>query len=563
MLRTYLKLSLVIILCATKQLTAQIINHSASFMPDVTCNGVTFSLTTANAYPDTNHKIINYWGDGSTSIVSILPYATTTTFSHFFNYPGTYTVKHVLSDNSDSVSFSYEHKACQLAHINSFYDDNNNCNFDSPTDFYITLPLTIKVDSANVTIDTIRVSGGFYYPMYGPVGTPYTFKVISTTPGTQINCPVNNTITYTVSNIVNAYPDESFSIGSAGTTGTFDLSENVTVRAGRHHAQANILVYNSYFNAQNALLTMNFSQKYVFISASNNPAANGNTLTWNLGLLPPMTSVNLTTDFEVPGPWLLPGDTVHSDYYLTPIAGDSNTLNNIIIHEDTICSSYDPNYIDVTPKGYITAGTKLNYTIEFENTGNAPANNISILDTLPNDLLPHTLDIVNSSAFMEFSLNRITSGAYVAKFDFPNINLLDSSHHDDCTGMVIFTINTKTGLAPGTYIPNRAGIYFDDNEVVMTNSATNMIGIPQSVNTMSNVTHTNLYPNPVADILTINTDVTVYNSVEISNTIGQIMLQQNITQNETKVNVKSLPAGIYFATLKGEGGSKTIKFEKL
>jgi hypothetical protein len=66
----------------------------------------------------------------------------------------------------------------------------------------------------------------------------------------------------------------------------------------------------------------------------------------------------------------------------------------------------------------------------------------------------------------------------VVKFDFPGINLPDSSHHGYCTGFVQFNVMTRSGLADGTVLPDRAGIYFDDNEVILTNTVTNTILIP-------------------------------------------------------------------------------------
>src|SRR5205814_3315952 len=64
----------------------------------------------------------------------------------------------------------------------------------------------------------------------------------------------------------------------------------------------------------------------------------------------------------------------------------------------------------------------LEYTIQFENTGNAPAENIAVLDTLPANLDLKTLDIVASSAAMNLAI--IKSGGYnIAKFDFPGIHL--------------------------------------------------------------------------------------------------------------------------------------------
>lgn len=128
---------------------------------------------------------------------------------------------------------------------------------------------------------------------------------------------------------------------------------------------------------------------------------------------------------------------------------------------------------------------------------------------------------------------------------------------------VIFTVNTKTGLKDGTKIDNRAGIYFDYNDVVMTNTAQNIIGLPTAVETFSTPSQVTVYPNPANDILTINTTGNSFSTLSITKAIGQSVLDQYINATQTKVNIKSLPAGIYYLTLRGESGIKVQKFQKL
>lgn len=167
-----------------------------------------------------------------------------------------------------------------------------------------------------------------------------------------------------------------------------------------------------------------------------------------------------------------------------------------------------------------------------------------------------------ASAAMDLTV--LHNGGYnVVRFDFPNINLRDSSHHSECDGAVIFTVNTKTGLKDGTKIDNRAGIYFEYNDVVMTNTAQNIIGLPTAVETFSTPSQVTVYPNPVNDILTINTVISSYNTFTITNTIGQSVLLETINATQTKVSVKSLPAGMNYLTLRGESGIKVQKFQKL
>jgi uncharacterized repeat protein (TIGR01451 family) len=257
------------------------------------------------------------------------------------------------------------------------------------------------------------------------------------------------------------------------------------------------------------------------------------------------------------------GDTVNYTFTVDPIVGDTDSVNNIVIVEDTIFGAWDPNHISVSPQGYITAGTKLKYSVMFENTGNAPAQNIYVLDTLPDQADLNSLRMITASAPMYTTIFE-SGGHNIVRFEFPNINLPDSVHYPyNCTGMFSYTINTKPGLAPGTFIDNRAGIYFDNNDVVMTNSVRNIIASPQYVQFVNAADNIKLYPNPATNQLIISADEHVYRSFTITNSMGQLMLQDEVRGTNTTLNIKRLPAGIYYVTLKGTEGNEVRKFVKM
>ena len=71
-----------------------------------------------------------------------------------------------------------------------------------------------------------------------------------------------------------------------------------------------------------------------------------------------------------------------------------------------------------------------------------------------------------------------------------------------------------------------------------------------------------VYPNPVTDVLHINTTNGIYQTLTITNSIGQVMLQQYITAAETAIPVSKLPAGIYYISLRGSAGVVVNKFIK-
>lgn len=136
--------------------------------------------------------------------------------------------------------------------------------------------------------------------------------------------------------------------------------------------------------------------------------------------------------------------------------------------------SWDPNDIRVFPKGQgpeqlVDADTELEYHIRFQNTGTDTAFRVLIRDTLPLDLLDlSSLQVGAHSHALEWWVN----GDGILHFEFAPIALPDSTSNEAAShGFVRFKIRQHEGNLPGTLINNRAAIYFDFNEPVITNTA--------------------------------------------------------------------------------------------
>ena len=127
--------------------------------------------------------------------------------------------------------------------------------------------------------------------------------------------------------------------------------------------------------------------------------------------------------------------------------------------------------------------------------------------------------------------------------------------------MVVFNIKVRPGLANGTLITNRAGIYFDDNPVVMTNEVENIIGFPPKPIIASN--NVSLYPSPASNVMSISMNQGAYSSMIITNEIGQTIIQQALINTVTMLDINSLVPGLYYITFKGENGTQIQKFVKL
>ncbi len=536
-----------------------VVTHYVTSYADTICSAPKFTLYTSCDITG----IITYFGDGSTDTATFSSGTTSVNVYPHYTLPGTYYVTQVLYSGAaiDTISFSYEYLYCSTLPIKIFNDNNANCIFDSG-DHYNYLPIAVQVDSNGTPVDTLTGTSGIYYFAYGPPGTIYSFSIIST-PGSLVeSCPASNVIYDTITAYVNTYIPKYFGLTCAGLPG-YDLSAQVTGICGRHHSFHNILAENSYCSSGSTVapvVTMTFSPKYNFTSAIPAPSSiAGNVLTWNLDSLSAMSSTPelIATTFDVPGAYLIPGDTILSKYHIGPTIGDVDTFNNNVIVVDTVKLGYDPNEMAVSPEGYILAGTHLLYSINFENTGNDTAFDIYVMDTLSPNVDIHSFKIEGASAAMNI-LQFQAGGNNIVKFDFPNINLLDSSHHNRCDGMLTFSINTYSGLPFGTTIFNHAGIFFDDNPVVMTNTVEDIIGTPLNV-TPVNTALVRIFPNPADDAITIQVTPGTYTSYTITNTIGQQMLQGPLTAAKTGVHVKQLPAGVYYITLTGDNGPDSYR----
>jgi hypothetical protein len=536
--------------------------NSYIYTPDTACTGL--HLTVFACYSAFSYSVTTYYGD-ATSDITPLPYGTFSVADIYHNYntPGTYTIKQVLNSSGapvDSFDLSYDYHHCHTLPVKFYFDINSNCLFDT-SDKLLGQPVLTEVDSNGVAIDTISAISGFYYRAYGPDGTVYRFKIISLPTGMLPSCPSTGIIYDTIQTGVNYYAAKYMGINCSGTG--FDLAVHGTTTCGRHMANGMIYVTNTSCVPVASTVTMVISPQYVFVSSVPAPASVvGNIVTWTTGSIISTTPVTINYTLNRTGTWLIPGDTIHTSYSVSPTAGDGDPSNNNQDRNDTVTSSYDPNSIEVNPAGYIAAGTQLTYTLHFENTGNAPASNIYVMDTLSDYLLDGSIRIIMSSAKMNVYKYR-AGGHNIVKFDFPNINLLDSSHHNMCDGMFMYSINTMPGLAGGTTIFNSAGIYFDDNEVVPTNIVENIIGTPtlntQSLTGQQNVS---LFPNPATNLLGIRMEEGAFSSFVITNQVGQVLLKGQLTGTVKNVDIKSLAPGLYYISLKGDHGNTVRKFVK-
>lgn len=202
----------------------------------------------------------------------------------------------------------------------------------------------------------------------------------------------------------------------------------------------------------------------------------GDTLIWNFSNLT-FDSTHVRSQISFIPPLGSLGLLLCSTLIVTPISGDVDTTNNSKTYCYNVIGSYDPNIKEVYPPGicephFISNDQLLNYSVHFQNTGNAEAIHIYVLDTLDSDLNFNSVRIIGNSHPL---ITELLPGN-VLKFRFDNILLPDSISNEPAShGFVIFEVKPLSGLTNGTQIKNDVGIYFDFNPPVYTNTVLNTI----------------------------------------------------------------------------------------
>ncbi|WP_238321146.1 T9SS type A sorting domain-containing protein [Flavobacterium saliperosum] len=245
---------------------------------------------------------------------------------------------------------------------------------------------------------------------------------------------------------------------------------------------------------------------------------------------------------------------------ITSAATDETPMDNTFTLNQTVVNSYDPNDKTCLEGATIApseVGKYVHYMIRFENTGTFPAEDIVVKDMIDTNKFDIS-SLVPIKGIHSFVTN-ITSGNKV-EFIFENINLpFDDANND---GYVAFKIKTKPTLVVGNTFSNSASIYFDYNFPIVTNTAVTTI---QALSTQdfSFGTYFTVYPNPVKDVLNIETKQTIeVSSISIYNQLGQLVLVVPSAQHVSKVDVSNLAAGNYFIKINSDKGTSNTRFIK-
>lgn len=373
---------------------------------------------------------------------------------------------------------------------------------------------------------------------------PYIFNTCTTSYNATLNA-ANKTITnlHFADTVSSTAKDVSVSVSMDPIIRGFDSS-------------IGIYLYNIAFVSASGTLCITLPQGFGSqITSGTTPGftINGDTICWGYSNLIHDFGSYFSINLSIPNNVLL-GATLTVCASATVIGGDVNLSNNYSCAQRIVTGSYDPNDKTVSPmgrgpQGNITSNDKtLSYHIRFQNTGNGPAVNIVVKDTLSDKLDISTLEVIGASH--NYILDILESN--ILRWKFNNIMLADSSSDEPAShGWISYRIKQKSSNQIGDQIKNTAHIYFDFNPAIVTNTTVNTIVSTIGIEELSSSNDVvKVYPNPFSDNTTFVIQSNKPNesySFELLDVLGkQVRFIKEINTREFQLSRNGLPNGIYF-----------------
>ncbi|HMS98553.1 MAG TPA: hypothetical protein PKA12_07390 [Saprospiraceae bacterium] len=329
-----------------------------------------------------------------------------------------------------------------------------------------------------------------------------------------------------------------------------------------------LIVKNHNFFIENSVITLRKDPRLTLDSASDVPTSVEDTLlTWENFELDQFESREIILYFRLDSTTAINELLMFTASINLLQEVDVDTTNNECKLTEIVRGSFDPNDKLVNPAGDLLLNNGRNddvvtYTIRFQNTGNYPAEFVRIVDTLDSKIDLKSFEFLSASHAATWSI----SGSGVLTIRFDDINLVDSFTDNLASqGYFAYTVRLKDNLVANATLSNKANIYFDFNQAIVTNTVQNKLALPNLVNHLYRDHKIDLYPQPAGDYVTLRSresDVIGYSIMQTNGALVQTALQLNPGRLHN-IKIDHLRNGSYILKVKLEKGEVAIPFIKI
>ncbi len=376
----------------------------------------------------------------------------------------------INATNHDDTAFLDDGSCSYDIEVFVFFDENENGTFDGE-DYYLTSQ-RVHVTQPNITL----ITGDLGNSAVSAGNTSLTLQLIqdplfpfSSTPSTQYFNPIS-------------YAGEPFYFGISNEVAEFEFDVSIYAQDQQYRCDEfvphNIIYRNTGNEIVDGIIAFDYDelfQEYAEVDVIDSIVDGTLYLSFE-NLLPGEIGFK-TVELRTPtvdqiGEFLSTSVEVTGFYENEEVSFGEKSRNL------ELACAYDPNDKQVFPIGwrdehFIQNDTILEYLIRFQNIGNAAALNITVKDTLDQNLDLDSFNLLTNSHEIMTSINEETREI---EFFFENINLIDSmTNEPESHGFVSFEVRPLDELAALTQIQNKAYIYFDNNPPIITNTTLNTI----------------------------------------------------------------------------------------
>lgn len=431
-----------------------------------------------------------------------------------------------------------------------------------------------KEEISSGTISYIYTNSNYYNGFYDFIDTSgtYVYEVVNSNPYYTAQAPItivsNNQSAQFFDLSLAVTPNQSIDDIEMWYANTWDFSPGSI-------NYISTTVRNIGTNVANGTMTITFDS-LLSIYNNNGGIVNGNTISFNInnlasGAIQHNTfQTYLSTNAQF-------GDSINLNFNASIAGNDIDTSNNIFIINSPVFAAYDPNDINVDKTILSSTNVQqdayLTYTIRFQNTGNAAAQNVYLTDSLSNYLDPAYFEVIyseHSNYQIQFLNTNNPSKPYVLKVIYNNINLPDSNANEPAShGKFVFKIKVKNNTPLGSIIPASAAIYFDFSPAVITNLVTTFVMDPTQINYHNQFNFTSyLAPNPAKENvqLIIKSENNCAINLSLFDISGQLIQSQQKQlikgQNVIEQSLINLNQGFYILKIATPEG-KIVGLHKL
>lgn len=438
-----------------------------------------------------------------------------------------------------------------------YHDEDDNCTLDTNESTLANVTTTIA--GPNGTVTRVTNQDGIFRRLAGAGN--YTINVV---PPNELWSACNSPVDVTFG--TGATTTEFVEMGLTAEEDCPKLSANITAPFLRRCFDADLFV--NYCNegtvpADDVVVTVVLAEYMEYVSASITPTSVvGQTLTFDLGTLESWECGKITIVFFTNCDVELETEQCYNVEISPKYTCDDGRL---LTEEECqeVRGAYDPNDKRAFPLSgsdeyIIEPNTTIKYQIRFQNTGNDTAFNIFIEDQLSEYLDVSTFRVGSASHNYEVEIDEDK----LMVIRFPNIMLPDSNVNlVGSNGYINYYINQVPDLSNGVSIENTAGIFFDFNDPIITNTTRHIVddGI-SSTTDLSEINFT-FFPNPTSDLLHIRIDEEEWSTgtIEIFDVRGSLLVNQAMNQFTDKVDLQGLDSGMYILALTNEKGQTASK----